>query len=545
MKNMEKDNALIRDDSFIPENDHKKATDETKFYETEPGPEQEVLDLLMQNGIGVITIFSRLTETPYIARLREVLEKRKHPDRTPEWRKWVQKANRAFFDELYSEEYFSSILNMEFDTVIRDGVQKQKDIEGPYFNVVNGERRTHYQPLEYDRTIYFFGPCCMFGLYSEDKNTIESHLQKKLNERGERIRVVNCGMLAFNCEMVVRICSTDLKRGDIIVIYDPTAGLKGNAAIDIVKAMDEKNMPITWYWDSLEHVNHHAHNFWADEVLDVLIKTDFCKKTIESDSVWNGNTRQESDICQTGSRFKKTGVEDIREDESLSTFIDFKKVRWHYRTRYYVSKYHDDIFMNGKTGAIVMNCNPFTYGHRHLIEYASSRVDNLIIFVVEEDASLFSFPQRFAMVKDGTKDIPNVHVLPSGSFILSYETFPGYFSKVIDEDSGRDAEEDIFIFANAIAPSFNISVRFAGEEPLDPVTRSYNDAMRKVLTEHGIEFVEIPRIKDSECGKVISASRVRKALEKGDYAEAERLSPVISVANDTEATATRPIGNGH
>lgn len=41
----------------------------------------------------------------------------------------------------------------------------------------------------------------------------------------------------------------------------------------------------------------------------------------------------------------------------------------------------------GNNGAIVMNANPYTIGHRQLVEYASSNVDRLFIFVVEEDAS--------------------------------------------------------------------------------------------------------------------------------------------------------------
>ena len=35
-----------------------------------------------------------------------------------------------------------------------------------------------------------------------------------------------------------------------------------------------------------------------------------------------------------------------------------------------------------KIGAIVMNCNPFTYGHEYLIDIASKLVDLLFVFVV-------------------------------------------------------------------------------------------------------------------------------------------------------------------
>ena len=65
-----------------------------------------------------------------------------------------------------------------------------------------------------------------------------------------------------------------------------------------------------------------------------------------------------------------------------------------------------------KCGAIVMNCNPFTKGHRYLIEQAAGQVDLLYIFVVEEDKSTFKFEDRIEMVRRGTVDLDKVKVLP-------------------------------------------------------------------------------------------------------------------------------------
>lgn len=47
-----------------------------------------------------------------------------------------------------------------------------------------------------------------------------------------------------------------------------------------------------------------------------------------------------------------------------------------------------------KVGAIVMNANPFTYGHRYLVEEALKCYDYLIVFVVEEDKSELPFDDR-------------------------------------------------------------------------------------------------------------------------------------------------------
>jgi [citrate (pro-3S)-lyase] ligase len=171
-----------------------------------------------------------------------------------------------------------------------------------------------------------------------------------------------------------------------------------------------------------------------------------------------------------------------------------------------------------------MNCNPFTYGHRYLIEQALERVDNLIIFVVQEDESLFTFRERYAMVREGIKDLENVTVVPSGDFILSQLTFPEYFIKIEDEDLEYNTEYDITLFAEEIAPKLNITVRFVGEEKADEVTNRYNLAMKKILPKHGIRIVEIPRKVISDGKQPISATKVREILEKNGELAHTRLA---------------------
>ena len=78
----------------------------------------------------------------------------------------------------------------------------------------------------------------------------------------------------------------------------------------------------------------------------------------------------------------------------------------------------------GKVGAAVMNCNPFTLGHRYLIETAARECDRLYVFVLSEDKSRFSAADRLTLVKEGTKDLKNVTVLPTGPYLISSATFP-------------------------------------------------------------------------------------------------------------------------
>lgn len=179
---------------------------------------------------------------------------------------------------------------------------------------------------------------------------------------------------------------------------------------------------------------------------------------------------------------------------------------------------------SGMVGSIVMNCNPFTKGHRALIEYASNRCSLLHLFVVEEDRSYFSTQVRLRLVREGTADLSNVRVHLSGHYMISRATFPTYFLKR-DEDGVRlQAELDAVIFAERIAPVLTISSRFVGQEPLDPVTNRYNQTLSHVLPQHGIRLIEISRAEQD--GEIISASRVRALLkEKGVCQEALDLVP--------------------
>ena len=178
----------------------------------------------------------------------------------------------------------------------------------------------------------------------------------------------------------------------------------------------------------------------------------------------------------------------------------------------YVSNYKEYI-KPGHNGAVVMNCNPFTNGHAALIDEARKHVDYLYVFVVEEDMSYFPFEDRLRLVREGVSGYDNVIVLPSGNMMISRETFAAYFTKEIKQDEVIDASLDVRVFGNGIAPAFNIEKRFVGEEPIDNVTRQYNEEMKKRLPAYGVELIEIPRKTSGDT--IISASLVRRYLKEG------------------------------
>ena len=190
----------------------------------------------------------------------------------------------------------------------------------------------------------------------------------------------------------------------------------------------------------------------------------------------------------------------------------------------YVKKmYKESGFQDDKKAALVMNCNPFTLGHRHLIENAAKENKEVVVFVVEEDRSLFPFEVRLDLVRKGTEDLKNVYVLPGGNYIISSATFPSYFLREESQRTKAYVKLDAGIFSHYIAPVFHINKRYVGTEPYCPVTRQYNEALLNILPRHGIQVVEVTRI--SKHGKAISASEVRKLIRKGQFEDLKNLVP--------------------
>jgi len=182
----------------------------------------------------------------------------------------------------------------------------------------------------------------------------------------------------------------------------------------------------------------------------------------------------------------------------------------------------------GTIGAVVMNCNPFTKGHRYLIETAAAQCDWLYVFILSEDKSEFPAADRLALVKQGTADLKNITVMPTGPYLISSATFPTYFLKERDKAQTVQCLLDIEIFTRYYVPKFGITTRFVGTEPLSAMTNQYNEALKAHLPERGIRLVELPRIENA--GAPISASAVRALLGTGKPGEVEKLVPPTTFA---------------
>lgn len=444
------------------------------------------LAYLYNQGISVLGLEFGLSD--YSMRLNEAIEhKFASVGEKPSGKLHVS-MYRDFFDDLYNEEYAKQMVSMRLTTENMSGCRKIADCEQRFVHVKNGERLTVGQPDTFKKSIYFFGPCYIFGSRVEDKNTIESYLQKHLKDEGYEIKVINCGVPGMETAgyYLPRIFSTSLRKGDIIIIDRPSAFVEGVQYLDLMAVLEKNSVSAAWMIDRPVHCNHKVNKLYAGAIYDVL------------KPILDEKTDEQGELVKTDDNF----------------------IKFLYLDRYF-SDFSADKFE--KIGAIVMNCNLFTYGHRHLIEEALNVVDFLIIFVVEEDKSMFSFAERFSFVREGTADLTNIKVVPSGQFILSQMSFPEYFIKETSEDIVKHTEQDITTFAECIAPLLGIKYRFVGEEPEDGVTNQYNLAMKKILPKYGIEVIEIPR--KTINSDYISASSARKCLEDNNIAGLKKLVP--------------------
>lgn len=193
----------------------------------------------------------------------------------------------------------------------------------------------------------------------------------------------------------------------------------------------------------------------------------------------------------------------------------------------------------GRVGAIVMNANPFTLGHRYLVEQARAACGVLHLFMVSEDVSLVPFSVRKKLIMEGTKDIPGIIYHEAGSYIISSATFPAYFQKgdnaVIRSQAGIDAR----IFTQ-IAAALGITDRFVGDEPTSVVTGIYNEILSTALPEAGVACHIIPR-KEAD-GKAISASTVRSCIHDGRLEDIRGLVPETTYRYFTSPEAAPVIG---
>lgn len=175
-----------------------------------------------------------------------------------------------------------------------------------------------------------------------------------------------------------------------------------------------------------------------------------------------------------------------------------------------------------RIAAVVMNANPFTLGHRHLLEQACRENDAVYLFLLSEESGPIPYAVRHKLVSEGIRHLHTVILQETGPYMISSATFPSYFLK--DQDSAISAQAllDAEVFAR-IAACLGITSRYLGEEPSSHVTGIYNRVLACRLPELGIQCRIIPRLTVDEAA--ISAGTVRKAIHDGNMEQLRKLVP--------------------
>ncbi len=410
--------------------------------------------------------------------------------------------NEDFLKQVYGKRYSKKFVNELFDIPEKIeypfGNLRHIDRNGLFINIHNGIRNTDSTPKEYDNTIYLLGGCVFFGYAEEDKYTVASYLQRILNEKStKKWRVINMSTWGGNLDQEYkRLYDYHYKEGDIILTsYADFMPLESDyKKYDVSKVLADNKIE---YFNSIIHCNKNGYKNVAEKIFELF------KYIFNAPASSNTSRPLKNEVIEN------TNIDNSAIDNYIQE-IEYKLPM---------------LKCNINRGAIVMNANPFTKGHRYLISEAAKLVDVLFVFVVEENKSFFTFDERIELVKKGIEGIENTYVFPSGQLMISTTTFPEYFQK--DELSNViiDTSKDLTIFASIIAQRLKIKVRFVGEEPIDIVTQNYNEKMKELLPNYGVQVIEIPRITD-KFSNVISASRVRQYLLDKEFNKIKEIVPL-------------------
>ena len=412
---------------------------------------------------------------------------------------------RELFGDRYSREYVEEIGKIP-QIVEKGGVFLHEDCKGRCVNVVGGRRVTCFQPKAAKRTLHLYGRCGAFGYAVEDADTLASRMQKELVDLGHGdVKVVNHGLWGGSDYHLDNNFLHDVNgfgEDDIVVFYRMHFDKRLQKRLEEV-GVRYREITHEWhahpeskwcFYDRPGHMNADGYRIAAQIMAEDLSRNGLAPLPVAVTNVLGLCTPYLTEYLKTR---RDSGFA-----SSVAEYVDGILAQYPLRD-------------GMRCGAIVMNCNPFTLGHKWLIEHAAGKVDRLYVFVVEEDKSLFKFKDRLEMVRAGSAGIKNVVVVPSGRFIISSLTFPEYFMKDYVKEKGFDVSGDVRTFCGLIAPRLGISVRFVGEEPLDPVTNRYNECMKQILPEYGMTLCEVPRLSIEGRG-VINATEVRRLIENGD-----------------------------
>lgn len=478
----------------------------------------------------------------------------------------------------FSHDYLKRLYEEPIEIEYRNGKIGMSDFNNGLITHENGKKICIATSGMNKKKVWLFGDSRVSGMLIPNEYTIANLLQKKTDE----FEVVNCGIPGRDIErMVYQIEKEDIKSGDLVILatgfYEFAGSYLDNIARWVSAIADAERRSrdkgaVLIYVNLPTVLEVSPWNEEEKEIINIFNKTEFTEYSIElienckniivcrceelgirtMDLAHCFNKRsQYGQVFINLHHYGPWGNMLIADElyERIMTYNHCNEINWDNGSKEYtitrrkfeeklsvlsdeenrLAKYIDSVKENVEedsvVGAVVINANPFSYGHEYLIRYALKNVDFLYVFVVSEDKSFFSYRDRAFMVASVLKKYANVKIIPSGEFCISSNTFPEYFMKDTLQDSVINIQKDVILFGSKIAKELNISKRFVGEEINDKVTQQYNIAMQRILPLYGVELVEIPRLRHDKTNNFISASTIRKCIQKKDYELLKDLVP--------------------
>ena len=397
-------------------------------------------------------------------------------------------------------------LNTSF--VIYNGFsQMESDVNMTHLHIEKGIRKTLPDITNFEHAVHVYGFCTASGFMVSDEHTIESYMQQLFLDEGEKVKVFNHGTNngQFLLNDVINALNTPVSSGDNFIFMYENDPVLQDMDIHIYDTCKEINLykghTEIFFYDCPQHCNKYANSLIARYLRNIVGQI--------SKVAASQRTTYFDDIGIDISQFQRY---DIAVPNLCSFFI-----RYEWLTTK-LSQY-------SKIGAVVIHAAPFTKGHRHLIDEALKKMDALVVFVLGDFYHSFTVLDRIEIVRMNLEGISNVFIVPLETFATSPTYFPAYANR---SNLSYDVALKLMTYCegdivdNCIFKFFGIRYRYIGSECEGSFMERYNNLITIEAQKYGITVKMIERAKD-DSGNIISASTVRKKLEKNDWVGLESI----------------------
>ncbi len=429
------------------------------------GVKENSLESLERKGVHILAFYNDPYHiSDYIKKIvrKQAEDKKKFHLQDGEFWAVDTEAGEEFFAELLkNRDYVQGMAQKEIlrgHMLHKDG----KDCADPYYTVVNGKRKTCYQPKEWKGTIYMFGMCLFMGAYLENRYTIASWLQKKLCDEGWDYRVESCGSYENVYEVMQR---TEFQEGDIAIVWTGENTFPGIDSVELKCIYEENDIPARWCLGSFTHVNH--------KIAKIIAETFYQKM--------EPILQKEAGATAQDRRKIKFTVENYR--NILGNYI-----KGTYLNRYFTK---DEQEKRVRRGCLLIDLGVDPSEYKEIVQHACTYVEELVIVIPKLiKKSMYCFEEYVLKVMRMLGDTSKIKVISGDMYIPYYNFFQSYYlSEMIwDEQAQMDAK----IFAQCIAEPLNIVYRFErSANKNDKKTEQYAEILKRELPKYEIQYMEL------------------------------------------------------